>query len=57
MAERQKQNAVQRRDLPQKQSLIDLDSEEIYLRNTVLEISTAKRSTSETKNLMDLNKS
>jgi hypothetical protein len=33
MAERQKQNAVQRRDLPQKQSLIDLDSEEIYLRN------------------------
>jgi hypothetical protein len=57
MAERQKQNAVQRTDLPQKQSLIDLDSEEIYLRNTVWEISTAKRSTSDTKNLMDLNKS
>jgi hypothetical protein len=49
MAERQKQNAVQRTDLPQKQSLIDLDSEEIYLRNTVWEISTAKRSTSDTK--------
>ena len=33
MAERQKQNAVQRTDLLQKQSLIDLDSKEIHLRN------------------------
>ena len=33
MAERQKQNAVQRTDLPQKQSLIDFDSKEIHLRH------------------------
>ena len=38
MAERQKQNAVQRRDLPQKQSLIDLDSEEIYLRKSLRDL-------------------
>jgi hypothetical protein len=35
MAERQKQNAVQRTDLPQKQSLIDLDSKKIHLRQQI----------------------
>ena len=43
MAERQKENAIQQK--------------EIYLRKAVWEISTAKRSTSDTKTLMDLNKS
>jgi hypothetical protein len=47
MAERQKRTLFSKRDLPQKQSLIDLNSEQIYLRK-VWEISTAKRSTSET---------